>query len=94
MLADRDIGKQAIVNRKLLADVVRLKSIFYNTAYANYDACLNRQLRLVPDGNHRHLLGQDFAKMIEAGMFIGSPPVFEDVLERLDTLQTEINNGR
>jgi hypothetical protein len=49
MLADLDHGQAALANRDLLADVVKHKKVFYNTGYANYDACLARQLRLLPD---------------------------------------------
>jgi hypothetical protein len=29
------------------------------------------------------VLREDFQQMIEAGMFIGEPPAFEDTIERL-----------
>jgi hypothetical protein len=48
MLAERDHGQAAIEDRALLEDVVKHKKVFYNASYANYDACLTGQLRLIP----------------------------------------------
>lgn len=49
MLTEHASGKAAIDNRELFEDVVRHKQIFYNSAYANYEACLANELRLIPD---------------------------------------------
>lgn len=92
MLSDSDIGRQAIRNRDLLIDVVKLKAVFYNATYANYDACLAGNLRLIPDDAHLRLLHQDFSKMIDAGMFFGTTPVFDEILDRLHALEVDINN--
>lgn len=73
MLADRDHGQVAIEDRALLADVVKHKKVFYNASYANYDACLTGQLRLIPEDAVLAALHDDFQRMIGAGMFIGDP---------------------
>lgn len=91
MLADLAYGQDAVADRALLEDVVRHKRVFYNTGYANYDACLARQLRLVPDGVALDALHDDFRRMIDAGMFIGSPPAFDAMIDRLRRLEAEIN---
>ncbi len=36
-------------------------------------------------------LRDDFQRMIAAGMFIGDPPVFDDITDRLRTLEKTIN---
>jgi hypothetical protein len=91
MLADLAIGQAAVADRDLLADVVKHKKVFYHTGYANYDACLNGQLRLIPEASGLSALEEDFRQMIEAGMFIGPPPAFEVVIARLRTLEATIN---
>ena len=91
MLADLDHGRIALSNRALLADVVKHKKVFYNTSYANYDACLAGQLRLLPDEAVLVALRADFQRMIDAGMFIGDAPVFDVIVERLHKLQATIN---
>ncbi len=91
MLADLEHGQAALANRDLLIDVVKHKKVFYNTGYANYDACLNGQLRLVPDDAVLEALRVDFQRMLESGMFIGEPPVFDAIIGRLRALEATIN---
>ena len=92
MLADRDHGRMAIQDRALLEDVVKHKKAFYNAGYANYDACLVGQLRLIPEDEMLIALRDDFHRMISAGMFIGEPPTFETIVDSLRELETIINN--
>lgn len=87
MLADLSIGKAALGNRELLADVVKHKKVFYHAGYANYDACLAGQMRLLPDDANLPALGEDFRRMIDAGMFVGDPPAFDAIIERLRALE-------
>jgi hypothetical protein len=91
MLADSAHGQAALADRALLADVVKHKKAFYNASYANYDACLARQLRLVPEDTALAALRDDFQRMISAGMFIGEPPAFNNIIDRLHKLETAIN---
>lgn len=93
MLADSDIGTEALTDRALLLDVIKHKKVFYNSSYANYDACLNGELRLIPSDTVLTALENDFQRMIFAGMFIGEPPVFADVVYRLRSLEKLINHS-
>ena len=90
-LADSDIGAEALADRALLLDVIKHKKVFYNASYANYDACLNGEFRLIPSATVLTALESDFQRMIFAGMFIGDPPVFADILYRLGSLEKLIN---
>jgi len=92
MLAESPIGQEALSRRNLLVDVVRHKKIFYNTSYANYDDCLVGRMRLLPDDTALDALGEDYRCMADAGMFIGEPPSFAEVIERLRVLETSINH--
>ncbi|MFZ5534230.1 MAG: nucleotidyl transferase AbiEii/AbiGii toxin family protein [Pseudomonadota bacterium] len=91
MLADLAHGQAAVADRALLADVVKHKKAFYNASYANYDACLAGQLRLIPEDAALAALRDDFQRMIGAGMFIGEPPTFDAIVDRLRALETAIN---
>lgn len=91
MLADLAHGQAAVADRALLADVVKHKKAFYNASYANYDACLAGQLRLIPEDAALAALRDDFQRMIGAGMFIGEPPAFDAIVDRLRALETAIN---
>ena len=90
-LADMEIGRRALSNRTLLADVVKHKKVFFNSAQANYDACLAGQLRLLPNADVLSELQGDFDSMVEGGMFVGEAPAFESIIERLRHLEIEIN---
>lgn len=91
MLADLEHGRAAVADRALLEDVVKHKKIFYNASYANYDACLLGQLRLIPQANALAALRNDFQRMIGAGMFFGEPPAFDAIVDRLRALEETIN---
>lgn len=91
MLADCVHGQTAVEDRALLEDVVKHKKVFYNASYANYDACLVGRLRLIPEESVLTALRDDYWRMISAGMFIGEPPVFDSIIDRLRTLESAIN---
>jgi hypothetical protein len=91
MLADLEYGQTALYDRALLADVVKHKKVFYHASYAKYDDCLIGQLRLVPENSVLAALHEDFQRMISAGMFIGEPPAFDLIIDRLRLLETAIN---
>lgn len=91
MLADCEIGALALGDRDLLADVVKHKKVFYSAGYANYDACLTGQMRLLPATAVLAALHEDFRSMVDAGMFIGTPPSFDHIVERLRALEATIN---
>lgn len=92
MLADCVHGQAAVRDRALLEDVVKHKKVFYNASYANYDACLVGRLRLIPEESVLTALRDDFQRMISAGMFIGEPPDFDSIIERLRALESTINS--
>ncbi len=91
-LADHEIGHTALARRDLLEAVVEHKKIFFNASYANYDACLQGGVRLVPDDVQREGLARDYEKMLGAGMLYGNVPSFEAMLERLRRLEGEVNS--
>ncbi|MDB5970677.1 MAG: uncharacterized protein JWQ90_3127 [Hydrocarboniphaga sp.] len=93
LLADHDIGRQALADRALLADVVKHKKVFFGAGYANYDACQTGGIRLLPDQRLLDAVASDLRAMIDAGMFYGERPSFEKIIGRLRALEHEINAG-
>ncbi len=91
LLAQTDIGVAALKERELLAQVVKLKGIFFRSGFANYAACLEGRFRLVPDEPLHGDLAKDYAAMIESGMFMEPPPAFADVMAQLRELETQLN---
>lgn len=90
-LADSEIGTKAVADRALLADVIKYKKVFYNSGFANYDACLESNFMLVPEGKIQEALNIDYQKMKDAGMFWGGAPDFEKIIGRLADLQSQLN---
>lgn len=90
-LSQSQIGKSAVADRDLLADVIRLKKRFYNSATANYDECNSGGLKLIPNETNLQILENDYLKMTRAGMLYGDIPTFEEIISRLKNLENEIN---
>lgn len=91
MLAEQEIGRAAIPDRNLLAEVVKLKSVFYRSGFANYEACIGGRFRLLPQEELRAILARDYAAMVREGMFFTEPPSFEEILSRLTRLEAQLN---
>lgn len=91
VLAEHQIGRSAIKDRKLLADVVTLKGAFYHSGFANYQACTERKFRLVPDEVFHAMLATDYAAMIAQGMFSTEPPSFDQLMVQIATLEAALN---
>jgi hypothetical protein len=49
MLAKHPAGQPAIENRELFEEVFRHKKVFFHTSYADYVACLDGRLKLLPE---------------------------------------------
>lgn len=85
------VGKNALKNLEVLDNVIIFKKAFFNASYANYDACLEGALRLIPDAESLKTLKADFNKMIIAGMFYKKPPAFGEIIDSLLELEQMIN---
>lgn len=81
--------KRALENRELLEKVVMFKKKFYRENWANYDACLCRNFKLVPPDFRLPELKKDYIAMRE--MLYGVVPDFEKVILVLRELEQEIN---
>lgn len=92
-LANHAIGRRALQDRDLLAEVVRHKKVFFNHSFAHYDDCLAGRLRLVPDAPLLKAVETDLRAMIDGGMFYDETPDIETIIERLRALEQEINGG-
>jgi hypothetical protein len=90
-LADHDIGHQAAQDTALLRDVLRIKETFYRSSASHYDRCLRGELRLIPDAPLLAALDQDYRAMLAAQMFYGEIWAFETIVQRLRTLEFQIN---
>ncbi len=92
MLSQHYSGKNAVKNRKLFEDVICHKKIFFNTGYANYDECLQNNLKLLPDNDSLSRLKADYENMISSGMVYSSSPNFDELIESIRIIECNINN--
>ncbi|EKD74687.1 MAG: hypothetical protein ACD_44C00360G0002 [uncultured bacterium] len=91
MLTQSWVGETAIHERKLLEDVVYHKSLFFNSSYACYDDCLNKNIKLIPSEEEIKKLEDDFSKMKESAMFYETPLSFHEIIDVLKKLEEKIN---
>lgn len=92
-LAQHEIGPQAVADVDLLLRVVIIKDRFYRYGTSRYDLCTAGGFRLVPTGALLDALKKDYAEMAGANMFFVTPPSFEDILDALRKLESEINTA-
>jgi hypothetical protein len=91
-LSQHAIGKKAIKDTTMLENVVNHKKIFFNSSHANYDACLNKKIKLIPENYLLNQLELDFNEMKKAKMFYGEQPSFQEILNKLHILEDELNS--
>ncbi|WP_275347022.1 nucleotidyl transferase AbiEii/AbiGii toxin family protein [Xenorhabdus bovienii] len=92
MLFQHDIGKKAIRNRELLEDVIKLKSVFFNARYANYEECLDKRLLLLPHDKGLTALRADYQDMLSSEMIYGLPLTFEEIVGSIQQIERQINS--
>lgn len=81
--------ERAIANRALLKKVVTFKNKFYRDGWADYDACLCGNFKLVPPEFRISELQKDYIAMHE--MLYVVVPDFEDIILALQELEHKIN---
>ena len=69
-----------------------MKKVFFNSSTADYDARVSGGLRFVPTGENVVALERDYVEMCAAGMILGEPPIFNDIIARLGMLADTINH--
>lgn len=89
-LIGHDAKKRALGKLDLLTEVAHHKSVFFKSAWANYDEAKPGSLRLVPNAHLAAALRKDYAGMRE--MIIGDAPRFDEILATIETFETEINS--
>ncbi|MFC5699636.1 nucleotidyl transferase AbiEii/AbiGii toxin family protein [Pseudomonas sp. GCM10022186] len=90
---------EAIAADKVVAGLVaEHKSCFFREKDANgnevdYRAAVTGGLRIVPDGDARKALADDYARMLEGGMMVGEPFAFDDLMDACEQLQQRLNGA-
>lgn len=90
-LANSDLCSKAVEAHDIFLSVIEHKKAFYNASYANYDDCLNGELRLIPSKESISGLEKDYKQMISSGFFSETPLKFSEIIETLSRLEKAIN---
>ena len=89
-LIGHEAKKRALEKLDSLTQVAHHKSVFFKSAWANYDEAKPGSLRLVPNANLAAALRKDYAGMRD--MIIGDAPKFDEILATIEAFETEINS--
>ena len=90
-MAVSPVKAAALADMEMLDDVAAFKQRFYPSAWARYDLARSGTLRLVPDGVVLDAVTSDYRAM--ANMIFGTIPEFDEIMDVLRKLETEINGG-
>ena len=86
----------AIADRGVAAGVAAHKSLFFiekavGGAVIDYERAISGDLHLVPDGEARAALRDDYAKMIEDQVLIAGAATFDELMERCREVEARAN---
>lgn len=87
---------KAVIDRSLARQVAEHKSMFFaekgsDGAQIDYVKATNGALKLVPEGDSRSTLAQDYAAMQEDGLLALDQPGFDVILESCAAIQDRVN---
>jgi len=88
-LLNSNVKDQAIAKQELLERVAVHKSIYFASAWANYDTARKGSLKLSPPQRIVADLKRDFGLMKD--MFFGPVPDWNDVLNAIEKFESEFN---
>jgi hypothetical protein len=96
-LDDAGIVATALEDRELGRKVARHKNRFFIIKAANgetidYETAVDGALCLVPDGEGRSALEDDYERMVEAGLLEENAPSFEEIMERCAMIVARANS--
>jgi hypothetical protein len=90
-LATHPAASIALDQHDLRDRVVRWKSQFFGSSWANYDLATPGNFRLVPPAKRLPALQRDYRAMRD--MYLIEPANFDDILANLAELEKRINNS-
>lgn len=82
--------------RDVAMDVARHKAVFFREKAADgtiidYEQAVSGLLCLVPEGEARQLLKDDYEKMADSNMIFSAVPAFDDIMSACQTMANELN---
>ena len=95
-LDDAGVVARALVDRDLAHSVARHKAMFFREndssgKRVDYQAAVSGGLRLVPSGDARKVLADDYDSMLATGMLLDEGEPFDAVMERCGEIEAVAN---
>jgi hypothetical protein len=84
-----ELGARAVADRPLGADCAAHARMFFNSPDLGLDTAVPGTFSLTPNATMIEDLRRDYTRM--AGMIIGPPPAFDEVLASVAALENELN---
>jgi Nucleotidyl transferase AbiEii toxin, Type IV TA system len=84
-----ELGPRAVADRALGVDCVAHARMFFNSPDLGLDRADSGTFSLMPTGEMIEGLRRDYSRM--AGMIIGDPPAFDEVMASIAALEEELN---
>lgn len=97
-LDDAGIAEVALKDRKLAEIVAEHKTWFFlekdpTGAVIDYHKAVNGSLKLVPEGQSRTVLDQDYKRMTDDGLMLDEPETFDKLMTRCLDLENRANKS-
>ena len=89
VMSTTDHFADANLSTALLHAVVEFKQIFFPSTWAHYETARPGTIQIVPNENLAKVLREDYKHMRE--MFPADPLPFDELLRRIEALQTRLN---
>ena len=91
-MSKTSVKHNAILQPDLLIKVAEFKNKFYPRGWAKYDEARIGSLKLMPAEHSIERIASDYEKM--KSMIYGNIPRFDEVLNTISQLETEINSTK
>jgi hypothetical protein len=88
MSADETFATEKL-DLKLLAEVVKFKTIYFASSWASYDSAFPGAMKLLPNEALHKLLREDYKAMRE--MYVDEPLSFDEIIARLKVFEARLN---
>ncbi|MCR9074028.1 MAG: nucleotidyl transferase AbiEii/AbiGii toxin family protein [Alphaproteobacteria bacterium] len=88
----------AISDRDVARSVARQKAIFFREkapdgSVIDYESAVNGSLCIVPEGEARQVLADDYKQMVDAGLLHANAPPFDELMQTCAAIQARANDG-
>ena len=86
------VGHKAAGDLELFNRIAAHRQVYFRYSWVDYDTLCPGRLRIVPTDEQIAVWKADYTAM-KNEMFYGTPPEFEDLIEKVRKFQNDFNNN-